>query len=64
MLATAAQHRALVPAYLLLVQTALIPVLFTSMPRFRAPIEPIVLLLAAVAVMRLAPQRWRGQVVA
>jgi 4-amino-4-deoxy-L-arabinose transferase-like glycosyltransferase len=52
-------HRLLAPAYLLVLQTALVPVLFTSMPRFRAPIEPFLLLLAAVpiaaVVRRLVP---------
>jgi 4-amino-4-deoxy-L-arabinose transferase-like glycosyltransferase len=53
-MAGAAAHRTLIPAYLLIVQTALIPVLFTAMPRFRAPVEPFVLLLAAVALVAFA----------
>jgi len=46
----------LMPIYLLLFQTALIPAFFTSMPRFRAPIEPILLVFAAVPTMTAA--RW------
>lgn len=47
----------LLPVYLLLAHTALIPVVFTSMPRFRAPIEPILMLFAAFALLS-----WRGGV--
>lgn len=43
----------LVPIYLLILQTALLPVFFTSMPRFRAPIEPFLLILAAVPLVAL-----------
>ncbi len=46
--------RRLVPVYLLILQTALIPVFFTSMPRFRAPIEPLLLVFAAVSLVALA----------
>jgi 4-amino-4-deoxy-L-arabinose transferase-like glycosyltransferase len=50
-LAGSAAHRTLAPGYLLVLQTAAIPVFFTSMPRFRAPIEPLILLLAAVPLV-------------
>lgn len=46
--ATRHSWRQLVLIYILIVQTASIPILFSSMPRFRAPIEPFLLLLAAV----------------
>lgn len=52
--------RTLVPVYLLIGQTASIPVLFTSMPRFRAPIESFLLIFAAVPLAMLV----RGDLVA
>ena len=48
--------RRLMPLYILIVQTATIPVLFTSMPRFRAPVEPFLLILAAVPLVALWTQ--------
>jgi 4-amino-4-deoxy-L-arabinose transferase-like glycosyltransferase len=48
--------RRLMPLYILIVQTATIPVLFTSMPRFRAPVEPFLLMLAAVPLASLWTQ--------
>lgn len=52
--------RQLTPVYLLVLQSALIPVLFTSMPRFRAPIEPFLIILAAVPLVALW-HKWRRQ---
>src|SRR5262249_16948524 len=47
---TRRQWRRLLPAYLLTLQTVLTAALFTSMPRFRTPVEPLFLLMAAVAI--------------
>ena len=44
--------RRLLPIHLLVAQTILTAAIFTSMPRFRAPVEPFFLLLAAVALRR------------
>jgi 4-amino-4-deoxy-L-arabinose transferase-like glycosyltransferase len=43
--------RRLMPLYLVIVQTVLISFVFTAMPRFRAPVEPYLLVLAAVALV-------------
>lgn len=48
---TARHWRTLVPIYLLILQTSSLPVLFSSMPRFRAPIEPFLLVFAAVPLV-------------
>lgn len=54
--------RRLMPLYLLIVQTALISVFFSAMPRFRAPIEPFLLIFAAVALVGFARgELWRPQ---
>jgi 4-amino-4-deoxy-L-arabinose transferase-like glycosyltransferase len=50
---TVREWRRLLPIHLLVVETLLIAAVFTSMPRFRAPVEPFFLLLAAVALQRL-----------
>jgi hypothetical protein len=50
---SAKRWRELLPLHLLIIQTALIAMVFTSMPRFRAPVEPFFLLMAAVALDRL-----------
>jgi 4-amino-4-deoxy-L-arabinose transferase-like glycosyltransferase len=44
--------RELLPLHLLILHTALVPVFFTSMPRFRAPIEPLLLIFAGEAIVR------------
>jgi 4-amino-4-deoxy-L-arabinose transferase-like glycosyltransferase len=54
---TARRWRQLLPLYLLLGQTMLTAAMFTSMPRFRAPVEPIFLLMAAVAIRGLWDRR-------
>lgn len=51
--------RDLVLIYLLTLQTASIPIFFTAMPRFRAPIEPFLILMAAVAIVEMG-RRLRG----
>jgi 4-amino-4-deoxy-L-arabinose transferase-like glycosyltransferase len=56
---TARRWRQLLPLYLLLGQTMLTAAMFTSMPRFRAPVEPIFLLMAAVAIQGLWERRAR-----
>ena len=52
--------RQLMPVYLLILQTAMIPILFTSMPRFRAPIEPFLIVFGAVPPVVLW-HRWRRE---
>jgi len=56
----------LLPIYLLIGQTVATAALFTSMPRFRAPVEPLLLLMAAVPVaalwQRLKDRRRRGSI--
>jgi hypothetical protein len=42
----------LLPLYFLIGQTALIPIFFTSMPRFRASVEPLLMVFAAYAIVR------------
>src|ERR1051325_8247826 len=49
---TRSQWQQLLPIYLLILQTLLTAAVFTSMPRFRAPVEPLFLLMAAVAIRR------------
>ncbi len=49
------------PLYLLVAHTASVPIFFTSMPRFRAPIEPLLMVWAGLAVC-LAIERLRGYV--
>lgn len=51
---TARSWPRLVPIYLLILQTASVPVFLTSMPRFRAPIEPFLLIFAAVPLVVLS----------
>ena len=48
---TVCQWQKLIPLYLLIGHTALIPVFFTSMPRFRAPIEPLLMVFAAYVII-------------
>jgi 4-amino-4-deoxy-L-arabinose transferase-like glycosyltransferase len=50
---TAAKWLTLLPVYLLTLQTILTAAVFTSMPRFRAPVEPFFIILAAFAVCHL-----------
>lgn len=50
---TRARWRRLMPLYLLIAQTASIPILFTAMPRFRAPIEPFLIIFAAVPLVSI-----------
>jgi 4-amino-4-deoxy-L-arabinose transferase-like glycosyltransferase len=47
---TRAQWRRLLPVYFLIFQTILTAAVFTSMPRFRAPVEPFLILLAALGL--------------
>lgn len=47
---TARQWRKLLPLHLLILQTILTAAIFTSMPRFRAPVEPFFVLMAAYAL--------------
>ena len=54
---TAERWRQLLPLYLLILQTALTAAIFTSMPRFRAPVEPFFLLMAGVLLHRLWERR-------
>lgn len=54
---TAARWRQLLPLYLLILQTTLTAALFTSMPRFRAPVEPLFLLMSAFTLQRLWERR-------
>jgi 4-amino-4-deoxy-L-arabinose transferase-like glycosyltransferase len=44
----------LMPVFLIIFQTVLISVFFSAMPRFRAPIEPFLLIFAAVALTTFA----------
>ncbi len=53
LLATLRQWRELLFSYLLLLLTIVECVIFYGIPRFRAPIEPILILLAAAAIWRL-----------
>jgi hypothetical protein len=53
---TRREWRRLLPIYVIIIQTILTAAIFTSMPRFRAPVEPFFLLMAAVAGHTL----WRG----
>jgi 4-amino-4-deoxy-L-arabinose transferase-like glycosyltransferase len=61
---TAREWRRLLPIYLLVAQTILTAAIFTSMPRFRAPVEPFFIVLAALAFTRLrhgwAVREWPG----
>jgi len=50
---TRMQWRRLLPIYLLILQTLIIAAVYTSMPRFRAPVEPLFLLFAAYALHRI-----------
>ena len=50
-LRTCSRWRELLPLYMLILHTALAPVFFTSMPRFRAPIEPLLILFAGQAMV-------------
>jgi hypothetical protein len=50
-LLTCSRWRELLPLYMLVLHTALVPVFFTSMPRFRAPIEPLLILFAGQAMV-------------
>lgn len=52
--------RDLLPLYLIVLQTALTAAIFTSMPRFRAPVEPILILMAAFAALQVW-ERVRGR---
>jgi 4-amino-4-deoxy-L-arabinose transferase-like glycosyltransferase len=54
---TVARWRQLLPVYFLIVQTILTAAIFTSTPRFRAPVEPFFLLMAAYALSRLWERR-------
>ncbi len=54
---TASRWRQLFPLYFLILQTILTAAIFTSMPRFRAPVEPLFLLMASVALRRLWERR-------
>jgi len=45
------------PIHLLILQTVLTAAIFTSMPRFRAPVEPFFLLMAAFALHQLWQRR-------
>jgi 4-amino-4-deoxy-L-arabinose transferase-like glycosyltransferase len=54
---TARRWRHLLPLYLLILQTLLTAAVFTSMPRFRAPVEQFFLLMAAFAVHHVWEQR-------
>ncbi len=49
--------RRLLPVYLLICQTVLTAAVYTSMPRFRAPVEPFFLLMAAFALHHLWERR-------
>jgi hypothetical protein len=42
--------RDLLPVYLIMGETLMVAVVFTAMPRFRAPVEPFIVLFAAVAL--------------
>jgi hypothetical protein len=46
--------RELMPLYLLIANSMLIPIFFTSMPRFRAPIEPLLMLFAGRTLVWMA----------
>ena len=48
------EWRRLLPLYLLIVPTVLIPTLCTALPRYRAPIEPLFMILAAYAIVKIA----------
>jgi hypothetical protein len=48
--ATYKQWRRLLPIYLLIIQTLLTATVFTSTPRFRAPVEPLFVLMATYAI--------------
>ncbi len=50
---TAHDWRRLLPIFLLVAQTIVTAAIFTSLPRFRAPVEPFFVLLAAVALLRI-----------
>lgn len=50
---TRRQWRRLLPIYVLIFQTILTAAIYTSMPRFRAPVEPFFLLMAAFGGYRL-----------
>jgi 4-amino-4-deoxy-L-arabinose transferase-like glycosyltransferase len=54
---TANRWRQLLPLYLLILQTALTAAVFTSMPRFRAPVEPFFLLMAAYVLQEVWVRR-------
>ncbi len=54
---TAKRWRQLLPILLLILQTVLTAAIFTSMPRFRAPVEPLFLLMAAFALQQLWQRR-------
>ena len=54
---TAAKWLTLLPIYLLTLQTILTAAVFTSMPRFRAPVEPFFITLAAFALCHLCDRR-------
>lgn len=56
---TRCNWRRLLPIHLLVAQTILTAAIFTSMPRFRTPVETFFLLLAAAALQRLW-ERWRA----
>lgn len=54
--------RRLMPLFLLIVHTVLISVFFSALPRFRAPVEPFLLIFAAVALVSFARgELWRPQ---
>ncbi len=53
----AKRWRQLLPIHLLILQTVLTAAIFTSMPRFRAPVEPFFLLMAAFALHQLWQRR-------
>ena len=54
---TAKRWCQLMPIHLLMFQTVLTAAIFTSMPRFRAPVEPFFLLMAAFALHQLWERR-------
>jgi hypothetical protein len=54
---TAGRWRELMPLYLLILQTLLVAAMYTSMPRFRSPVEPFFVLMAAVALNHLRDRK-------
>lgn len=53
--------RELLPLHIIIFETALIAMVFTSMPRFRAPVEPFFMLMGALALERIGLRFVRRQ---